>query len=226
VNGKFGFIYKPVEAFRFGTTITTPTYNWMTQQYSSDLSVMYENDTNKGFYSTLGTQEFSTVDRSFKFFYTTPLRLATGIAVFVGKSGFISADVEYVPYNLSSLGGRTNQDEKYFKAYNKLITNSYKDVVNLKIGGEMRLDIVKLRAGLAYLPNPYKYSDAVNRDIMQFSGGIGVRVEDIYFDLGIVNSRFESSYKPYSLRSGEATSSAKTKNSLMNVAFTIGFFFE
>jgi hypothetical protein len=229
VNFKLGYIYKASDVVRFGTTITTPTYYWMNQQYNSDLTVTYPSYiTNSN--GPLGTQSQSTSVGYFKFNYTTPVKVASGISLFAGKSGFVSADFEYIPYQLSDLSGRSSADEKYLQSYNKIVSNTYKNVINLRLGGELRLDIFRLRAGLGYLPNPYNYTDKVNRDVAQFSGGAGVRLNDVYFDIGVVNSRFQSSYTPYTLPYNDPTippvSTTITKNSMMNVVLTMGFYFE
>jgi hypothetical protein len=229
VNFKLGYIYKVNDILRLGTTVTTPTYYWMNQQYSSDLTVSYPSYVLDENGNPLGTKSQSTDPGYFKFNYTTPVKLAVGASIFAGKSGFISADMEYIPYQLSDLSGRNNADNKFLKQYNRIITNSYQNVLNLRLGGELRVDIFKLRAGLAYLPNPYKSSDDVNRDVAQISGGAGVKLNDFYIDLGIVNTRYESSYQPYSLNSDYNIGPAPiavSKNSLMNVILTMGFYFE
>ncbi len=229
VNLKLGYIYKISDVVRIGTTITTPTYYWMNQEYSSDLSVTYPPHLLGG-----ETVSESTTPGYFKFNYTTPLKLAMGTSIFAGKNGFISADLEYIPYQLSDLSGRTSADDRFFRPYNKIISDSYKNVLNLRLGGEARIDIFRLRAGLAYLPNPYSYSDNVNRDIAQISGGVGVRLNDVYFDLGIVNSSYASSYQPYAVYNtydsftGQRLTAptATSKNSLTNIILTLGFYFE
>ena len=229
VNLKLGYIYKVSDVLRIGTTVTTPTYYWMNQEYNSDLSATYPPYLLGG--STISE---STTQGYFKFNYTTPVKLAMGTTLFAGKAGFISGDIEYIPYQLSDLSGRNSSDNKFLKPYNKIITNSYRNVINLRIGGELRMDIFRLRAGLAYLPNPYSYSDKVNRDIAQYSGGIGVRLNDVYVDLGIVNTRYQSSYQPYALNNTYDLNSglpitaptAVSKNSLTSVILTMGFYFE
>ena len=230
VNFKLGYIYKASDVVRFGTTITTPTYYWMNQQYSSDLTASYPSNLTDSHGNPLGTQSQSTSVGYFKFNYTTPVKIASGISLFAGKAGFISADVEYVPYQLSDLSGRSSSDDKYLKPYNKIVSNTYKNVLNLRVGGEVRIDIFRLRAGLAYLPNPYNYNDNVNRNVAQISGGAGIRVDDVYFDIGVVNSRFQSSYKTYTLPYNDPTipqgSTAISKNSMVNVVLTMGFYFE
>lgn len=223
LNLKLGYIYKVSDLLKIGTTITTPTFYWMNQAFSSDLSTTY----NPSMTYSGGSFNESTVDGSFKFNYTTPVKLAAGMSLFAGKTGFISGDVEYIPYQLSELSGRTSGEDRFLQPYNKIINNSYTNVVNLRIGGEVRADIIRLRAGLAYLPNPYKYSDGVDRNIYQISGGIGVKLEDVYFDLGLVNTKYQSTYQPYQVDGfGSPGPTAVSKNSFVNAVFTVGFYFE
>ncbi|HWZ23084.1 MAG TPA: hypothetical protein VNW06_10550 [Cytophagaceae bacterium] len=224
LNLKLGYIYKASDLIKFGSTITTPTYYWMNQTYSSDLSAIYPASNQSG--ATPGTTySQSTVPGYFKFNYTTPLKLAAGMSIFAGKKGFVSGDIEYVPYQLSSLSSKNNSDNAFLQPYNKIINNSYLNVVNFKIGGELRIDIFRLRAGLAYLPNPYKYNDKVNRNIEQISVGAGVKLNNTYFDFGLINTRYQSTYQPYSL-DNFATPIAVSKNSFVNAVVTMGFYFE
>jgi hypothetical protein len=226
VNLKLGYIYKISDVVRIGTTITTPTFYWMNQEYNSELSVTYDPNITVGNPPTaLGTQAFSTTPGYFKFYYTTPLKVSQGLSIFAGKHGFITADVEYIPYHLSDISGRNSADDKFLKPYNKIISNSYKGTFNFRTGAELRLSDFRLRGGFAYLPSPYVLSDGINRDIMQISGGVGARLDNMYIDLGIVNTRYNSSYKPYSL-SNQQTATAQAKNSLVNVLLTFGFYFE
>ncbi len=224
VNLKLGYIYKLSDVIKFGSTITTPTYYWMNQQYSSDLAAIYPSTNTSN--APSGTSLYqSTVPGYFKFNYTTPLKLAAGMSIFAGKSGFVSGDIEYVPYQLSNFSSKNNSDNAFLQSYNKIISNSYSNVVNLRLGGELRLDIFRLRAGLAYLPNPYKYSDGVNRNIEQISAGAGVKLGNTYFDFGLINTRYQSTYQPYTL-DNFPTPTAISQNSFINAVFTIGFYFE
>ncbi len=244
VNFKLGYIYKIGQVLRIGTTVTTPTYYWMNQEYGSDLTAVFPSDLSVDG-ELLGTRSLSSDPGYFKFNYTTPAKIAIGTSLFAGKVGFLSADVEYVPYSLSTLSSTNNADDKTMRFYNDIVRNNYQNVLNLKLGGELRLDIFKFRAGLAYLPNPYKNSDAINAkfvpqvrnaspngDITQISGGVGVKLNDFYVDLGIVNAKYKSTYQPYSLVSDPTISSfdtaakADSKSSTVNVILTLGFYFE
>jgi hypothetical protein len=224
LNVKLGYIYKASDLIKFGSTITTPTYYWMNQNYSSDLSASYPASNQSG--ADPGTTySQSLVPGYFKFNYTTPLKLAAGMSIFAGKKGFVSGDIEYVPYQLSNFSSKNNSDNSFFQSTNQSISNNYLNVVNLRIGGELRIDIFRLRAGLAYLPNPYKYSDGVNRNIEQISAGAGVKLDNIYFDFGLINTRYQSTYQPYAL-DNFSTPTAVSKNSFVNAVITMGFYFE
>ncbi len=246
VSLKLGYIYKASDVVRLGTTVTTPTYYWMTEETNMDISANFPNyivdEDNVPLISTTAAGS-----NTLKYNYTTPVKLAVGTSFFLGKAGFISADMEYIPYQLSDMSPRSKdldfnsslspagkaEIKKTFSNANNFITQNYRNTLNLRLGGEIRADIFRLRAGLAYLPTPYRYSDDVKRDVAQISGGIGIRLEDAYFDLGLVNSRFESSYQPYSVNNtydynGDLITAptAKSKNSLTNVVLTVGFYFE
>ncbi|HSZ26184.1 MAG TPA: hypothetical protein VK766_10710 [Cytophagaceae bacterium] len=226
VNLKLGYIYKISDVVRIGSTLTTPTYNSMNQQYNSDLQATYDPSITNSSGTPLGTQYNSTVISTYRFSYITPLRFASGISFFAGKRGFVSADLEYVPYQLSSLAGKGNDNS--LVPTNQIISQAYKNILNLKFGGELRLHIFRLRAGLAYLPNPYKVVDGVNRDIAQLSAGAGVKLNNVYFDFGVVNSRYNTTYQPYSYYASsnqDVGPIAVTKNSMVNVFITMGLYF-
>lgn len=220
VNFKMGYIYKVSDALKLGTTVTTPTFTALNQEYSSDLSVSYPFTTPSG-----SKVSEITTPGIFKFNYVTPAKIASGLSLFAGKAGFASFDIEYIPYQFSRMSGKTSYEDRYLSPYNTIVNNTYKNVLNLRAGAEIRLDMIRLRGGLAYLPNPYKYNDGVNRNVAQLSGGIGVKLEDVYFDFGLINTRYQSSYSPYQL-DGSATPTAVSKNSFVNAVITMGFYFE
>ncbi len=230
LNVKLGYIYKVSDILKIGTTITSPTINWINQQYSSDINVSFPST------NVIGTPSLTTTATTttgyFKFNYSSPVKIAAGMSLFAGKAGFISGDLEYVPYQLSQLSSNNSADNAFLRPYNNIINNSYTNVLNLRLGGELRMDIIRFRGGLAYLPNPYKYSDGVNRNVEQISAGIGVKLDDVYFDLGLVNTRYQSSYQPYALDPKKIPyptntgPTAVSKNSFVNAVITIGFYFE
>ncbi len=247
INLKLGYIYKISDVVRIGSTVTSPTYYWMNEQTNMDVTVNFPSYLLDDYGNPLGTTAEGG-SNLIKYNYTTPAKIAIGTSFFAGKAGFFSADLEYVPYQLSDLSPR-NKDLDFdspltprakaeikntFSNANNFISQQYKNTLNLRLGGELRLDIFRLRAGLAYLPTPYQSNDNVKRDIAQISGGVGVRLNDAYFDLGLVNSRFESSYQPYTLNTttdlftGDfiTAPTAISKNSLTNVVLTVGFYFE
>ncbi|RYE20185.1 MAG: hypothetical protein EOP45_11475 [Sphingobacteriaceae bacterium] len=89
-NAKIGFIYKPVEAVRIGATFTTPTWNTISDSYVEGLQTNYPT------YSSSFSNGSNAGDYDLTYNLRTPLKASGGVAVFIGKYGFISGDVEYV----------------------------------------------------------------------------------------------------------------------------------
>jgi hypothetical protein len=82
--------------------VVTPTYYWNLREESST-----ELNTN---FNTGAPIDLETVITNNDYQLTTPLRLSGGLAVFAGKRGFVSADVEYITYNSARLNSRVGDD--------------------------------------------------------------------------------------------------------------------
>lgn len=89
---------------------------------------------------------------------TTPQKLTASGAYVFGKSGFISADYIYTDYSTAkfarsdySFGNSYN-----FGAENDFINYNLKSTSAIRVGGEARLDNIKLRAGYRYEQSPFE----------------------------------------------------------------------
>jgi hypothetical protein len=161
-----------------------------------------------------------TVPTDFNYTLTTPFKASGGVAFFLGKSGFVSGDVEYVAYNDAKLGSELGA------GYNSDIRNNYQPTVNVRIGGEYRQDIYRVRAGFAYFGDPYDgTNDDLDRTRLAFTGGVGVRLPKFYVDLGVVHSRYKSGYTPYPLKNRSFEPSATIQNAFTNAVVSFGTFF-
>lgn len=239
-NFKIGMIMRASDVFRFGFSIQTPTYFGINETYSSDLKVQYKTDylydtQSGGAVAVQSPVEYKSQTDVYKYNLVTPMRIAGGVAFFMGKKGFISADLEYVPYRqmylkenklYTSPGGAT------FVGDNATIKNIYKSAFNINLGGELRSDIYRLRAGFSRMSDPYSYTiSGVNRTTYNVSIGGGIRVEDYYIDVAIVNSRGHSVYYPYTFTQNQyytPTASSpvvNVKNVNTSVIISTGFFF-
>lgn len=218
-NATVGLIYRPVNFFRFGVSFVSPTFNSLNKEYFADLETNY----NDFYYA----EEDTTLNSIFtqgpiflnNYRLRSPMKLSGGVAFFLGKSGFISADVDLVDYG----NGHIKSDDFSVTADNRTINNLYGSTVNFRIGGEMRANIFRFRAGYSHMGDPFK-DGSIDRSIQRISGGIGLRLRDYYIDMAVINTTSDGLYAPYTLNNGQEPV-ATIKESSTNVAVTIGFNF-
>lgn len=224
INVKIGTIYKANDAVRFGLSLETPTYLRISEEYTSNINVDFNN------VSIVGTDETIVLptqanDETNNFLseynVRTPLRINSGVSVFAGKRGFISADAEFVFHSRARLSG----DDFAFTADNKTIRNIYKTATNLRIGGEYVLDNLRLRGGYAF------YGSTMDTDITGFddsrsflTGGFGLKLAGQTFDVAVVRSVFDNATSPYQLSDG-GEPVVKNTNSNLGITMTYGIRF-
>lgn len=189
INLKVGAIFRPNDMVRFGVTFQSPTWYNLLDQYSTSLAVNFTTapadgaSMNQSAVTDLGEYEYNL---------TTPLRASGGAAFFFGKNGFITADVEYVDYS----AGKLNADGNAFQSENLSTKNVYTNAFNFRLGGEARLDVFRLRAGLGQYGDPFKNS-SVDQSKRYYTGGIGLRQANFSVDAALVFSKYNSVYSPY-----------------------------
>jgi len=210
VNVKLGMIFKPVDAIRFGAVLTTPTWYNIDDNYNESMSTRL---TLSGVSNSISNP---AVNYPFSYKLTTPLKVAGGMAIFLGKAGFISGDVEYLDYSSASLSGDYSSNKD-----NNDIKTLYQSAVNAHVGAEARLSPeFFLRGGYGTQGNPLKQNGS---QINTTSGGIGYRNSDYYIDITYSHLESSSVIYPYEIGSGSpAASLAKTND---NVFVTVGFRF-
>ncbi len=213
-NAKVGFIYKPVEAVRIGASFTSPTWMTVDDSYVEALQTSYVKDPPA--YSNGNDQPYTTT-----YNLRTPLKASAGVAVFVGKYGFISGDVEYVDYKGMHLGG--NYDGKDQDNFN--LSTLYKSTVNARIGAEAKLNDFFLRGGFNYQGNP---QIGIGGPVKTSSAGIGYRFGKYYIDATYQYITHNTTVYPYEFDPtiiNEASPAANLKNTYNNVFLTLGLRF-
>jgi hypothetical protein len=207
-NARFGFIYKPVEAVRFGAVITTPTWYTVNDNYDEVMS------TDINGFNTVSNRP----DEPYQFTYnlTTPLRIAGGLAVFIQQYGFISGDVEYLDYSSAHLSGDYDASSD-----NNDIRTLYRSTVNAHIGAEARVTPnVFLRGGYGVQGNPLVNNGS---QLNTTSGGIGYRNSEFYIDATYSHINGTQTVYPYELATDSPSALLNKTNN--NVYMTIGFRF-
>lgn len=230
VNLKFGAIYRPVDYVRLGLTLHSPTFYFLTDKRTVDLSTNLDGSSysvsSKTF--TMGSPGEASYSQ------ISPWKaILSGSYVFREvqdtrkQKGFISADIEYVHHRgtaFKSSNEEVTADEKaYYKALTRVVKDLYKGAFNFRVGGEVKFNIIMARLGFAYYGNPYKDSPkSANQMIM--SGGLGYRNHGIFVDFGYVHHVVKDQQFPYRLSDRNNTYS-DLKNTRGQIVATVGFKF-
>jgi hypothetical protein len=190
VNAKFGVIYRPIDAFRLGFAVHTPTVFNMERNYSVVMSSQYK-EKNENIFQN----EESPAD-IYEYTLTTPYRLEFGLAYIFGKAGLISVDYELVGNN--SMRIRDDFfDDGYTSTRNDIIKDSYRNTSNVRVGAEINLRRgLMLRAGFNYFQSPYKDS-SFDFTRYAYSGGIGYRNKHFFADLAYTLNMGKYYFGPY-----------------------------
>lgn len=192
INLNLGLIYKPIDYVNLGFNFQSPTWYSLNEEYSASMSANYDNFDFEQEDIILGNlEEISDIFIS-RYSLNTPLKIGAGASFFVGKKGFISADVDFVDFSAA----RLNSDDFNEGPDNEAIRSTYTSTMNFRLGGEAKLGQFSLRGGYGYFGDPIANSN-YDRSTQQISGGVGYRFNNFTIDLAIVNQNFNSLYSSY-----------------------------
>jgi hypothetical protein len=197
INATLGAIYRPLDIVQIGLSYTTPTLLSVTDVYRAELTTEWNNFDYYGDGQTILNSENEYTDEIIsEYSLRTPGKLSAGATVFLGKSGFISADVDLINYSgarySSGISGIS------FDSDNENIKDAYQTTTNVRLGGEFRLDKLRFRAGGSYMPDPNKTEqNNSSRDITSITGGVGYRTQKFYVDFALILSQGANTYRPY-----------------------------
>lgn len=219
INLKLGMILRLSQMFRIGAAIHTPTGLGLKDSYSSTLDYSYTLD------GVINSKSATSPDGSFEYRMRTPWRLIGSAGLVFGKSGFLTAEVEYLDYknaqfnfNNSSDGG----DDAYEAELNQQIDDKLNSALNIRLGGEYALDKFRFRGGYSILQSPY--ADGFD-PIGTLSVGLGAWwSEDFFMDVAYRHQVSEGTYSPYLYQNAptQVVSQNITRNQFL---MTLGFKF-
>ncbi|MDD3152067.1 MAG: hypothetical protein PHE45_04120 [Bacteroidales bacterium] len=212
INFKAGMIYKPVEWLRIGAAIHTPTLYDVSDTYQAQIEANYDQEIN-GYFSYNDQSSIST----FSYQLVTPLRAIGSLGFVIVNTGIISVDYTYQDYSTMKF----KDDEYILDDANEIIKESYTATHNVRIGGELALGFLRLRAGYGFETSPYQ-TDINNGFRSQICGGIGFRAGAIYTDFAFAHSKETLDFYPYSSSYVEAASTRYLANQFQ---LTFGFRF-
>ncbi len=220
INATVGAIFRPVDFIQFGASATTPTAYQLTDSYSANMNTSWKNfEYLPGEF--INNERAKTEIVNSEYPLKTPWKASAGVAFFIQKKGFITADIESFNYSSAKYGAGI--DGISYSSDNDKIKALYQSVVNLRLGGEYRYNQFRFRGGFSYMPEPFKTEqNNVSRVMQSISGGAGYRTEKFYVDMALVYSQGNNSYRPYRVNS--SSSPLVTYNqSNTNFLVTLGF---
>ena len=226
VNLKVGAIYRPSQMFRVGLAVHTPTAISFSEKHTVDFNYNYTTNSGKTF-----SNDAYSPEQVSKYTINTPWKSIGSVGVLIGKSGFVTAEAEYINYSSAkvrfetpdSIGATRIQELKeYENKVNTKIKDNYRSTLNLRLGGELVLDIFRVRAGVNLLGNADKTGDAYR---MAYTAGAGVRGESTYFDIAYRNEKQTFGYQPYLAAEPARQPNIDVSSTQHNFVATLGFRF-
>jgi len=217
INIKGGLIWRISQMLRFGASIHSPTWYKITDNYTASMQYTFVNSD--------GTQYQQTAEPEyqgeFTYRFASPWKANAGVGVIIGKSGFISADVDYLDFRNGRYNYRSSEYATAERAVNDDIRKQYRNTVNFRLGGELALEAFRLRAGFGLNQSPY-FTGGGNQSVI--SGGVGYRSDGFYLDLGVQYYNTEKGYYPYAVDGEGITqqSVSTTVNNLL-IVLSVGF---
>ncbi len=216
VNIGLGAIYKPIDRLNIGVTFHSPTWSRINEEYGAGISSKFTPPYQDPEFGTIPEERADTDLYISSFSLRSPMRLGSGLTYFFGKNGFLSADVDYLDYSMMNLRSNVfnaNEDNREIRAL-------YGQTFNYRLGGEARIDKLRIRAGYAYFGDPFLDAGNFDRSMTQLSGGLGIKLATFSVDLAVMSSRFNSYYASY-----PNSPLAITDNERMTGMLSFGFTF-
>ena len=221
-NFKAGVIIKPVNEFRLGLAVHTPTYYNLSYEGNATMAFGYDSPLyNQNEVNKFNNGQTSTEWSDFDWKLQTPWRFMVGAAGVLGGKAIISADYEYRAYGDMKVKDWNGYN---YDAYNNDVKTFYKGVNILRLGAEYRVTpAFSIRAGYSYESSPVQKqlldpsndsevlyvptsgaddtetqpSFNLDRTTNYITCGIGYRYKYFYADLAYVYRHRESDYQAF-----------------------------
>lgn len=220
-NLKLGALFKPVEAFRVGLAVHTPSRILMNDTYAID---MESHTDSLKLRANPGANPITTYTQDtlqiFNYSMNTPYKAIASATVLFQQYGFLTADVEYVDYRSMKYDYGIGYESES-NAINAVIPKTYTDAVNIRVGAEAKLNDFALRAGWALYGSPFAGQPNAGRTTL--SGGVGYRARNWYLDVSFIHSAQQSTEQPYVLnRAGADVPTATLQQKRSQLVMTMG----
>lgn len=218
INAKLGIIYRANQALRLGAAIHTPSFYSLTDNFGAQLVYDF---TLQG---VTAANDAESPDGVFDYGFRTPWRYFANAGLIIAKSGFISAEVEFVDYGNSKFN--ITKSDPSFQGEEDLLNEDVSiflnNAVNFKIGGEYALERLRFRAGINFIAPTFAEDTEYDNTLTL---GIGYRPDNFYIDFAYARTNLRGAYAPYTLSNGIAPQLTDVDIVRNNLFLTVGFKF-
>ena len=192
VNAKLGMNYLVSDAIRVGAYVHTPTRFSFTDNFSTEVNYVF--DEGQGPVGiTIGSPE-----GTFDYRFSSPWVFGGGVGFIIKRSGFISADVEYIDYSSNkfdlNFNNTTPDIDDFQESLNNRVATELRSAINFRVGGELALKKLRVRAGVNYRPEPL---ESTANSSISYRAGLGYRSDKFFADFAYSYSDGEQQYEPY-----------------------------
>ncbi len=206
-TANLGMLYKFGRNSRVGISIKTPSWITVRETYSQSGTSYFDNGDIVNYTAADGVNN--------EYDITTPFVFSAGISQEISDL-MIAASIDYTDWSQMEF---RNADQRLL-ALNTDIKQIFGQTINMKIGGEYEIPNagLRLRAGYAYFPSPYK-GDPSSRDHKYITGGLGFIIQNsIAIDFAYAHGAWENYIVNYD-NSSTVNESVTTNNIVGTVSY-------
>ena len=184
----------------------------MREEFDTDMRTLFDNEDT--FFEQSSINEFDYQLR-------TPFKAIGSIAIQLPRLAIFSLDYEIVDYTRAHFDSKGT--DLGLLDMNQRINEVFQVSHNLRAGAELHTGPLYIRGGFARYGSPFKDGEVnENMTYLVYSGGIGFRTENIFFDMAYAVRHSEQSYFLYLPENLNAATTTENKN---QIVATLGFRF-
>ncbi len=242
-NLKLGVILKPINEFRVGFAVHTPTWHHLSSSSYAGVDYSYFNPgaAESKLNPIAGTEE--TDDAFYNFHLNSPWKIMVGAAAVIGNQAIVSLDYERQAYGNTKVSYQDQRGDYVSDDYVNDDTKAYFKAANIiRLGVEYRLTpAFSLRAGYNYTSTSTKEEAldgnmeiftagtnpaySLNRSINSLSLGVGYHYQAFYADAAYVYRNKKSSYYAFTPYQGISSPKADLTEVTNSIVLSVGFKF-
>jgi len=167
-DAKVGFLFQPTNYLRFGGSVQFPTTYNIKEEYIVN---------GESIFARSSEVIDPPLESALEYEISSPFIFSGGGAISLFGL-IVSGDISYMDYSQMEFAG-DGLSPTEISANNKVIKETFKDVLNFNAGAEFTIPNIglRLRGGFMYMPSPFK-DDPSEFDREYLTGGIGFLADE------------------------------------------------